>query len=290
MDSGINILCFSACYGIALALECSELWRRYPWQRLGELLVAMLGMIAHTWYLGARAVVLKAAPLSSHHDWYLLAAWILVIVYLWSKFYLSRRSIGLFLLPVVLGLVAASRFASTAPMASYQAPRIWGLIHGMLLLLGTVTVLLGFMAGLMYLVQSYRLKHKIASQGKLQLPSLEWLERINSRSLAAATLFVGGGLLTGVIYRLAGPLGNNNLAMTDPVVWTLVVMAAWLILAEVFRLVYPAARQGRKVAYLTIAAFVFLVFVLAAMLWNDSLHASTSLQASERLPARGGER
>ena len=59
---------------------------------------------------------------------------------------------------------------------------------------------------------------------------------------------------------------------TDPVVLSLAAMLVWLIAAEVFRLVYPAARRGRKVAYLTLASFVFLVIALASFTLLDNVH------------------
>jgi hypothetical protein len=37
--------------------------------------------------------------------------------------------------------------------------------------------------------------------------------------------------------------------------------------------VYPAARQGRKVAYLTLASFVFLVIALASFTLLDNVHS-----------------
>jgi len=49
-------------------------------------------------------------------------------------------------------------------------------------------------------------------------------------------------------------------------------MLIWLIAAEAFRLIYPAARQGRKVAYLTLASFVFLVIALASFTLLDNVH------------------
>ena len=54
-------------------------------------------------------------------------------------------------------------------------------MHGLVLLLGTVTVCIGFLAGVMYLVQSYALKHARSPSNGWRLPSLEWLERVNSR-------------------------------------------------------------------------------------------------------------
>jgi hypothetical protein len=48
-------------------------------------------------------------------------------------------------------------------------------------------------------------------------------------------------------------------------------MLSWLIAAEAFRLAYPAARRGRKVAYLTLAGFVFLVLTLATFAQHENM-------------------
>jgi ABC-type uncharacterized transport system permease subunit len=274
MGSGVNMLCFSGSYAIALVLEIWGLWSPFRWRRLGVLGIGFAGLVAHTWYLGQRVARAPQAPLASHHDWYLLAAWVLALVYLATKFYQPKSSMGLFLLPAVFALIGGALFASDTPLATFQAPRLWGRVHGVFLMLGTVAVLLGFLAGLMYLIQSYRLKHKVATSGFLRLPSLEWLERMNGRALIAATLLVGGGFFTGVVSRLAHAGDKNFIPWSDPVVISLAAMLAWLVVAEVFRLLYPAARQGRKVAYLTVAAFVFLLFVLLIMFFADSLHAT----------------
>jgi hypothetical protein len=54
-------------------------------------------------------------------------------------------------------------------------------------------------------------------------------------------------------------------------------MLGWLMAAEIFRLVYPAARQGRKVAYLTLAAFIFLLITLASVaLLDQAVHPGRS--------------
>jgi len=292
MFTGINMLCFAASYAVALGLEVFGLWSRIWLRRVALLTVASAGVFAHTWYLGRRVAETPAAPLASHQDWYVLAAWALAVIYLAAKFYSPKSSMGLFLLPVVLGLIGASRLATTVPLATFQAPRVWGRIHGLFLMFGTVAVLLGFVAGLMYLIQSYRLKRKLAANTGLRLPSLEWLERANSRSLGAATLFVVGGFLTGVLSRLAqqgDPPGSRmGVPWTDPVVLSLGGMMAWLIAAEVFRLVYPAARRGRKVAYLTVAAFGFLVLVLTLMTLGDSLHMVPMVEVSTAEVSTGG--
>jgi len=277
MGSGINMLCFSACYAIALALEVSGLWARMRAARIALLVSAIAGLAAHSWYLVHRVTEMPEAPLASQQDWYILAAWVLAILYLILKLYYSRSSMGLFFLPAVLALIGISRFATQTPLTSFQAPRVWGQVHGVLLMVGTVAVLVGFLAGLMYLIQSYRLKHKMPPGRYLKLPSLEWLEKANSQSLGIATLFVGGGFFTGVLSRLASQGEQNFVPWTDPVVVSLAAMFVWLVVAEVFRLIYPAARQGQKVAYLTIAAILFLTLVLSVVTWRDSLHMGAEI-------------
>lgn len=272
MESSVQIVCFVACYAVALVLELVRLTRTLRFQRAGEIVAAAIGLIAHTWYLGQRVALHPATPLASQQEWFLLAAWGMALVYLVSKFYMPGKSLGLFLLPGVLALVGASTLASAEPLAAADGARVWGTIHGGFLLLGTLSVLIGFLSGVMYLLQNRRLKRKLPLSSSLPLPSLEWLEATNSRSLGAATLLICCGFLTGVITRLSQQGTAGHYRWTDPVVLSLGAMTLWLLVAEVFRIVYPAARQGRKVAYLTMAAFVFLLLVFAAITWGDQFH------------------
>ncbi len=274
MQLGPQVICFTASYAIALALEVSGLWIRAKWRRWLTLAVAAAGLVAHTWYLGRRVAEAPNAPLSSHYDWFLAAAWLVVVIYVAILLYLPRSSMGLLLLLVVLAMVGASQFASPETITSFQAPRFWGRVHGICLMLGTVVMIFGFLAGLMYLLQSYRLKYKLPPSDRLRLPSLEWLERVNSRSLSVSLVLIGIGFFTGIVGRLALVGEQRMVPWFDPVVLSLVAMLGWLTIAEVFRLVYPAARKGRKVAYLTLAAFVFLLITLTSVALLDSLHSS----------------
>lgn len=272
MQSGIQITCFAASYAVALALEIAGLWVRGTWRRWLVLLVASAGLAAHTWYLGSRAIAAPNAPLASHYDWFLAAAWLVAVIYHASLFYYPRSSLGLLLLPVGLALIGAAQFASTTPLASFQAPWFWGRVHGICLMLGMVGVIFGFLSGVMYLLQSYRLKRKLLPFDRFRLPSLEWLQHVNSRSQGFSALLVGVGFFSGVIGRLSHEGQRGLVPWTDPVVLSLAAMLGWLLASELFRVVYPAARQGRKVAYLTLAAFVFLLVTLTSVTLLDTLH------------------
>ena len=287
MLSGIQVFCFSACYAIALALELASLRLRFPVARLLIVLTGGLGFAAHTWYLGERAAAQTTSPLASPADWYLLAAWVLAAVYLYVAFYHPRSAMGLFVLPALLLLIGGSQLASEEAIAPTRASRIWSLVHGTCLLLGTVSVIVGFLAGIMYLLQSHRLKRKLPPLRGFQLPSLEWLERVNSRTLAISVLLFGAGFGSGLLLSRIEHQGQPGyVAWNDPVVVSLALMVGWLVVAEVFRLLYPAARRGRKVAYLTLAAFVFLVLTLASLLVQSSIHGPDQRAARSPLPSQ----
>ena len=119
-------------------------------------------------------------------------------------------------------------------------------------MLAAVAVLIGFVAGLMYLGQVRHLKHKIVPTRGLRLPSLEWLQRANSRAIVVSVLMLGVGVLSGMILNLINIRNEAvRLAWNDPVVVSTWLMFFWLLAAAVLSAVYRPARQGRKVAYLT---------------------------------------
>jgi ABC-type uncharacterized transport system permease subunit len=269
--SGITLTCFGASYGVAWALELARFFLQSGVRRLLMLAFVVAGLLAHTLYLGYRAVEYSATPLSSSFDWCLVAAWLLVAAYLYLSYYYPRAPLGLYIFPMALALVVAAAFADPRPISAGDALRAWGAVHGIALLAGTLAVMVGFAAGLMYLVQSYHLKHKQAPAPGFRLPSLEWLEKVNSRVIILSALLVGIGFVAGIILNLVERSGGA-LPWSDPVIWSSALMLAWLVTAAVFNVVYRPARRGRKVAYLTVVSFGFLVVALAMFLLVDTGH------------------
>ncbi len=279
---GILIICAAAGYMLAFALEIAGLRKRFVWRPIALRALVFYALLAHTIHLIRNAIGPSAIPISTA-DWLLWASWLIALAYFVALFYLPRSPTGVVLLPIALGLVFGSQWASTEPLTSGQSLRIWGMVHGMMLLAGTVTVSIGFLAGLMYLAQSYALKHARSAANGLRLPSLEWLERINSRTLGLSAVLIALGFISGLVMSMAKHRNDATYTFwTDPVVLSLAAMALWLVAAEVFRLVYPAARQGRKVAYLTLASFVFLVIALASFTLLDNVHGTKNNRQASR--------
>ena len=274
--SGVSITCFSASYAVVLALEVSRLWFRSSVRAVLLYTFAGLGLFTHTVFLVNEASRSTAsAPLSSWREWYIVAAWVLAAVYVYLAAVHPRQVLGVFLLPLVLGLIVTAHFlADRTAFPQSDALNVWATIHGVALLLGTAVVSLGFAAGVMYLVQDRRLRAKRGLSGRLRLPSLEWLDRINGRSLVVSVILLSLGVLSGIVLNQINHRRDATSAFpwTDPVVWTSLVLLGWLVAVSIFGAVYRPARNGRKVAYLTLASFAFLLMVLAVLLFAPSQH------------------
>jgi hypothetical protein len=272
MLSGISITCFAASYAVTLVLEASRLFFQLPVRWIVMIVFAAAGLFAHSVYLVTltRQELLGASvtPLATWYDWCLVAAWVLAITYLGLAIRRPANTVGIFLLPLVLALIGAGHAVRDMPsFARAQAISYWSMVHSIMLMLGTVAAALGFAAGVMYLLQSYRLKHKLPPRPGFRLPTLEWLQKLNRRSLLLSTFLLALGLLAGLAMNLIRQSGNDGtVSWTDPVVLASGVLFVWLAIALLFESVYMPARGGRKVAYLTLASFVFLGLVLCLVL------------------------
>ncbi|REJ69383.1 MAG: hypothetical protein DWQ31_04785 [Planctomycetota bacterium] len=278
LNLSISLTCFTASYAVALVLEISRLFFRSGIRGAVMLLFGFAGLVAHSWYLAALALTSPAGgvPLSSLFALFLIAAWLLAAMYLYLTYRNTRHSIGLFMLPVVLGLIGvAYAFADDVAPNQADALWLWLVVHIVCLMLATVTVSVGLIAGVMYLVAAWQLKHKSPESG-IRLPSLEWCEKVNARSLTISTIWLALGMAAGLLRNLGLWYGDSTGGVTwsDPVVWSTGLLMVWLITATVFRALYRPARQGRKVAYLTVISFVLLALVVSIELMMPAAHAT----------------
>jgi ABC-type uncharacterized transport system permease subunit len=276
MLTRVCILCFAASYAIVLLLEISRLVFRSGVR--GAVMVgwAVAGLAAHSIYLFNRAVADEGVPLSSWRDWFLVAAWFLMIVYLYLIYYHPRNMPGVFLMPMVLGLIGMAWFVvSPEPFARRPASQIWGGIHGVSIGLAAASMLFGFAAGMMYLRQDHRLKHKIPPGKGLKLPSLEWLQSAAVRSMVASTVLVAVGVLSGMLLNLIHRQEpGDRLPWFDPFILGTTLLFVWLLFSVHLSYLFRQTRRGRLVAYLAILGFVVLAVVLSVGLFMNSRHGS----------------
>jgi ABC-type uncharacterized transport system permease subunit len=254
----VSIFCFAASYGVALTLEVAHQLSPRPVLRYFGLGFGIAGLLAQLIYLLVRPLAL-ASPAGS----LIFLALILAIFYLYGTIHHRRLAWGLFVLPLILGLIGLAvlqREPNGSPDNQAGWERIWGMAHGVLVLLAAVGVCVGFIASVMYLVQLRRLRAKAAPGHGMKLLSLERLEAMNRRAILWAFPLLTAGLLVGAAVQIQrGQFGEG---------WDSAKIVSslglWLVFAILLYLRYGIHARGRQVALLTMLAFAVLICMLVA--------------------------
>jgi ABC-type uncharacterized transport system permease subunit len=259
---GIHHYCIGLSYLCAFLLELARLfWPAKGW-RVAGLAFGAAGLFAHTAYL-----LVHQPSLAEPYGSLLWLAWVLALFYFHGTVNHAKQAWAVFVLPVVIGLVAASRALLTAApdQAGFDATwasgeRFWGGVHGVLILCASVGVSVGFLASVMYLIQARRLRRKVAPGTVVPMLSLERLEGMNRHALNWSFPLLTAGLLVGSLLLPHGPsLGDNWLSVK-----VLSTAGLWLVFLVLLYLRYGAHVPARRLATLSIASFVLLLVALVA--------------------------
>ncbi len=261
---GIKLFCFGASYSAALACEAAG-FVPARWRRTLSLVFVAAGLVAHTLYIGHRTIGARVCPITTTAGSLLVLSWVLAVAYLSIHWFYPRVTLGLFALPLIVGLVASAGFLGTESRRELEGwARIWGPVHGALLAIGAIAVIVGFVAGVMYLVQVRRLKAKHLPSELFDLPSLELLERINRHGITAAFSLLTVGLGIGVLLALhARHEGDESIRLLDPKV--IFATLVWLAFGFLLQVRSRPQFRGRRVALLTIIAFCLMLFTMVGV-------------------------
>ena len=255
----ITHACFGLSYLVAFGLELIRQFRPTRLTRLLSILFGSAGLLAHTVFL----IVHQPTPAAAYGS-LLLLAWVLATFYLYETLHPKRQPWAIFVLPVVILLVGLSfAFLGDSPSGEHSwfaGDHFWGMVHGSLVVLACVGITLGFLASVMYLIQTHRLRRKMNPIGGMRLFSLERLETINRRGINLAFPLLTVGLLLGAMRVQASPHPEGG--------WTNLKIVAtvglWVAALLLMYLRYGAHLPGRRLALLTIVAFALMLVTLFA--------------------------
>jgi len=253
---GVTHVCFGLSYLVAFALELAGQARPGRGVRAAGLVAGAAGLAAHTIFLIAH----QPNPASGYGA-LLVLAWVLAVFYLYGSVHHRSQAWGLFVLPVVLVLTWLSlAFYRTADEATpqFSGDHVWGALHGILVLMASVGITVGFLASMMYLVQARRLRMKRNPLGGLRLLSLERLETMNRRAIDWAFPLLTVGLLLGAIRVPTAEMSTAS--WTDPKI--LSTIGLWVLALVLLYLRYGAHLPPRRLALLTVAAFGLMLVTL----------------------------
>lgn len=283
----ISVTCFLSSYLVVLVLELLRLFGRFPGRGLLVIVMTGIGLFTHVAYLLLQA---SSGPggdaglLASWSDWALLLALGLAICFLILYVRRPDTIVSFFFLPAVLGLIGLSiALRGLAPFSRSEAVQVWLSVHALGMAVGSGAVLIGFLAGVMYLAQSWRLKHKRAGSS-FRLPTLESLDRLNRRCLIISTTAVAIGLIAGIVYNL----NRGQVSWNEGGVLFSVLLFLWLCVATSVEFFYEPAGHGRKAVYMTLASLGFLVLAMIAVLTSSHGQSQTEVSSRRVVPIVDG--
>lgn len=277
MLTGVSLTCFLFSYLAVFLLEVWRLFFKLPARQFLILVGMGAGLLAHTIFLGNELFGDQSTRfLSNWFQWVVLGAFGLAIACTYLMARNPTGNVGLFLIPLVLALIGiAVLVKNDQPFAADSAVTFWARVHGVSLLLGTMFIFQGFAFGVMYLVQSYRLKKKSKKRGFLRLPALEFLQSINRMTLFASAITLGAGMLSGILLNLSR---DGRVAWFGSGILVSLALFVWALVAAILEVRSTNALGGRRGAFLSIASFVFLVVVLLFVML--STHGQSSPKES----------
>jgi cytochrome c-type biogenesis protein CcsB len=163
-------------------------------------------------------------------------------------------ALGTFMLPLVLLLMAPA--AITSRQIAGLNPVLksaWLGIHTSLALLGDAAFAFAFIVSVMYLIQERQLKHKHLGAIFHRLPPLDVMDTISYRALSIGWPLFTLGMITGSLW--AESAWGSYWSWQPKEAASLLVWLLYLSLLHLRTLGW----RGRKMAYLSIAGFLFVL-------------------------------
>jgi hypothetical protein len=214
--------------------------------------------------------VAEHQTLSGAKLYFEVSAWGLALLYLYWTF--LRRSIpfGLILLPmIVLLLVAGLLISEKAVVSTGQQQPLLKMLHTVMFFLATLSISVGFVAGLLYLIQDNVLKRKRVVPSSMKLPTLEWSLTICRDTTWSSFIFLALCMLSGMSMLT----GSARIpVLYDPLIFGTVSMFIFLALFFVASFFKLWKTDGRSVAVMTLVSFLFLVSMLAVGIFAGQSH------------------
>jgi ABC-type transport system involved in cytochrome c biogenesis permease subunit len=223
----------------------------------------LLAVLSHTFVIGMQTMEVRHVPFASRSHAISTFVWLLALSYIYLELTTDERAMGVFILPIAVGLQMIPAFSPGIENADpvLDSPLFW--VHMLSLMFSYATFALAGMLGLTYMLQFKEIKKKHLGYFYARLPSLHVLDAMNSRAVIVGWLFLTIGVVVGVVWtaqaRALAP-GNSNLqamSLNDPKI--LIALLTWAVYAfEVFAR-STMGWTGRRAAWLSAVGFVIVL-------------------------------
>ena len=252
--------------GVAYAIHFA---RRDPAVGRTATTLLLFGALVHTFVIGMQTMEVRHVPFANPSRAVSTFVWLLTLSYLYLELTTDERAMGVFILPVVVGLQA---IPAIYPGTEYQdavldSPWFW--VHVSSLLFAYASFGLSGILGLTYVLQFKEIKKKHLGYLYTRLPSLQVLDVMNSRAVAVGWVFLTFGVIVGGVWtaqaRGIDPNDPNLQAMSldDPKIF--VAMLTWGVYSFSVIARRTLGWSGRRAAWLSALGFAFAMLNFLAI-------------------------
>jgi ABC-type uncharacterized transport system permease subunit len=252
-----------AAAGVAYALHFG---RRSP--RAGRIATTLLILAAlvHTFVIGMQTMEVGHVPFANPSRAVSTFVWLLALSYLYLEIATDERAMGVFIMPVVIGLQAIPVLSPGVEARDPILDSPWFWVHVSSLLFAYASLALAAVLGLTYIVQFKEIKKKHLGFFYTRLPSLQTLDVMNARAVTVGWMFLTLGVVVGAVWtaqaRTVAPNDPNLQAMSldDPKV--LFAVFAWVVYSFAVLARRTMGWTGRRTARLSVFGFAIILLNL----------------------------
>jgi ABC-type transport system involved in cytochrome c biogenesis permease subunit len=249
-----------AAAGVAYALHFS---RRSTSAGRTATTLLLLGVLAHTFVIGMQTMEVRHVPFANPSRAVSTFVWLLTLSYLYLEVTTDERAMGVFILPIVIGLqvipVVNRGTESFDPVL--DSPWFW--VHVSSLLFAYASFALAAVLGLTYVLQFKEIKKKHLGFLYTRLPSLQMLDVMNARAVTVGWLFLTIGVVVGVLWtaqaRAIAPNDSNlqAMALNDPKIF--IAAVTWAVYSFLLIARRMMGWTGRRAAWISAIGFAIVL-------------------------------
>ena len=266
------LLLLYAMAGVAYAVQFTR--RTFGTSRVATVLL-VFAAFAHTFVIGMETMRVGHVPFASATSAISTFVWLLALSYLYVELTTGERSMGVFILPLLVALQAIP--AVSADDRRARSPLLespWFGVHVSSLLFAYASFALACVLGITYVLQFKEIKAKDLGFFYERLPSLNVLDEMNLRAVKIGWLFLTrrphhrrrSGRRS--FSRRATPR-MQSMSLGDPKIF--VAVLCWAVYSFEIYAQRAIGWRGRRAAWLSAVGFgiVLLNFVPVSYFFTD---------------------
>jgi ABC-type transport system involved in cytochrome c biogenesis permease subunit len=249
-----------AAAGIVYAIHFA---RREPAIGRAATTLLLFAALSHTFVIGMQTMEVRHVPFANVSRLVSSFVWLLALSYLHLELTTDERAMGVFILPILVGLQMIPVLNPGVEKADPLLDSPWFWVHIASLLFAYASFALAAMLGLTYMLQFKEIKKKQLGYFYTRLPSLHVLDAMNSRAVVVGWLFLTIGVVVGVVWaaqaRALSP-GNVNLqemSLDDPKIF--IAVLSWAVYSFQMVARRTLGWAGRRSAWLSALGFVIIL-------------------------------